>query len=103
MGPEFDACAGIANMDLAAAPRSAERELLGHVLPTGAGEEPERVLLHKGIVSQVEVELAVLLEAAEKAGLVLDDVERDLGVNPNLHRLLARVGAHAADGALDPA
>src|SRR5690606_4270206 len=49
--------------------RSPQRVLLGDVLPPRAGEEPEGVLLHEGVVAEVEMQAALLLEAAQEAGL----------------------------------
>ena len=68
---------------------------------SGAYQQTELVLLHQGVVAEVELEPGLLLEAAQEDRLLLQEVQGNLGVCSNEELPLFRVHAEAPDRPLD--
>src|SRR5258708_14509478 len=62
----------------------------------------ELVRLQQRIVSELEAERARPLELLDQILLVLEDVDRNLGMDPHHERILLPLERRPPDGALDP-
>ena len=63
--------------------RSGHRVQLRHVPPRRPAHQPELVQPHHRVVPQLEIEAGQLGERLQQRGLLLQQVERDLGMEPD--------------------